>query len=1072
MINSFKNLFLIAVLTSLALCGCSNESRKARILNRADKDFAAGQFEKAEIEYLNALRLVPGDPTSIRQLGTIYFTEGRILEAYKFLQRTAEIEPENLDAQLRMGMAYLTFRKTKEARAQAEKILVKRPGDEESLLLLAEAATTQADILAVQQQIEQLRRQDKEKASYHLALGGLFLRQQQPAKAEREFKSAQALEPNSETVQLALGSLYWSRHELDQAEKAFQSAAQNAPWRSLRRLKLAEFQLKNGKIDAAKKTLEEMIKNAPDYFPAWSFLIQIAFAEKKFDDCATLVAKVLSRDPTNFDALRHSASLKLVKGDFPQAVEEFERINKIYQQVPEIQFQLARAYLLNGETPKAVKNLNLVLSADPNFTQAILLLAEIQIRQGDSVSAIPQLTQLVHHQPNIAQAHLLLASAYLLRGKTDEALAVYREMTTLFPKDPQPPTLLGIALMIGEKRTEARKAFEKSLEIEPDYLPALEQLLQLDVTEKDFAAATNRVRQQIEKNPATAQLWIFLAKIQLAQKNQTEAETSLQKALALNPDIGVTYTLLAQLYADSNRQQEALKKLTEVSGKTNNVAVLMQIGMIHDQLKNFPAARDSYEKILVTRPEFSPALNNLAYLYSEHLGQLDKAYEMAQKARQLQPYDPSTADTLGWILFKRRDYSRAIALLQESASQLPKNAEIQFHVGMTCYMMGDEESARPALEKALQSKEEFPGKAEIAQRLTILRIEEKKSVPSDVAVLKKQIEDESHDVIAANRLAGIYERNGAIDDAVKICENSLKNNPGNARILLRLAGLYAHHRKDSAKALDLAKQARNASPDDPNVSRLLSRLAYDSGDYPWALSLAQDAARKLPAAPDLNYDLARCYYAVGNVAAAQTSMQSALATGATFPGIEDAKRFLAMMNLFNNPAKMKAAGSDATQILKSEPNYIPALMVSAVALEQSGNYQEAKKQYEKILGANPLFVPVYLDLTLLCAKYRIDDPKAYDLAAKAREAFPENPDVAKILGTLAYGRKEYARAAQLLEESSRKKNQDAELFYYLGLANYNLKKSNECREALKQALNLNLAARLADDAKKVLAELR
>ena len=46
------------------------------------------------------------------------------------------------------------------------------------------------------------------------------------------------------------------------------------------------------------------------------------------------------------------------------------------------------------------------------------------------------------------------------------------------------------------------------------------------------------------------------------------------------------------------------------------------------------------------------ALNNLAVLYSDDLGQLDKAYDLAKKAREVAPNDPHIADTLGWILYK------------------------------------------------------------------------------------------------------------------------------------------------------------------------------------------------------------------------------------------------------------------------------------------------------------------------------------------------------------------------------------------------------------------------------------
>jgi len=40
-----------------------------------------------------------------------------------------------------------------------------------------------------------------------------------------------------------------------------------------------------------------------------------------------------------------------------------------------------------------------------------------------------------------------------------------------------------------------------------------------------------------------------------------------------------------------------------------------------------------------------------------------------------------------WILYHKHQYPRAATLLQESADKLPTVADIQFHLGMTHYML-------------------------------------------------------------------------------------------------------------------------------------------------------------------------------------------------------------------------------------------------------------------------------------------------------------------------------------------------------------------------------------------------
>ena len=100
-------------------------------------------------------------------------------------------------------------------------------------------------------------------------------------------------------------------------------------------------------------------------------------------------------------------------------------------------------------------------------------------------------------------------------------------------------------------------------------------------------------------------------------------------------------------------------------------------------------------------------------MYADHLNNSERALELASKARELDPNSPEVADTLGWILFGRKDYARALELLTESVARLPANPEVQFHFARASQMMGQIEPARMAFQKAAASKIDFEGKEQI-----------------------------------------------------------------------------------------------------------------------------------------------------------------------------------------------------------------------------------------------------------------------------------------------------------------------------------------------------------------------
>jgi tetratricopeptide (TPR) repeat protein len=168
---------------------------------------------------------------------------------------------------------------------------------------------------------------------------------------------------------------------------------------------------------------------------------------------------------------------------------------------------------------------------------------------------------------------------------------------------------------------------------------------------------------------------------------------------------------------------------------------------------------------------------------------------------------------------------------------------------------------------------------------------------------------------------------------------------------------------------------------------------------------------------------------------------------------------------------VQAAGR-AQNCLATKPDYLPALLVCAKAQEHQGNFKQAAEFYNNILGQYPLFMPATRNLALLYFKQLGDDQKAYDLATKARAAFSEDPQLAKVLGVLSYRHQDYPRSAQLLEESARTLTDDAEVFYYLGMARYRLNQKTQSKQELQRALALNSAASFSDEAKRVLQELK
>ena len=1059
-------LMLFTVLV-VAGAGCSRV-KKTHFLAQANRWYDSGQLDKAEIAYLNVVRVDPGNAQAIGRLGVIYFDEGRYQKAAPYLYKGSELDTNNLDLHLKLAQIYLAIGMLKEAHGESEFVLDRNPRDADAPVLFAQSVVKKDDIGATQQRLHLLA-QNSDDAAVETALGLLASSQRDFTTALTDFHRALALDSHFAAAYVALGNSFWEQNDLKGAKAAFKVATDCAPSYSPLQLPYGQFEIQSGDFVSAKNFFDGLATATPNYTPAWLGLAEVALDEKKLDDCSNALDKAFAVDPDNLSAQLLQARLDMARSDTGKATSELERLAKMYPQAPRIHYQLALAYVVDNQPNKALNQSHEALDLDPHFFEAAFLLAQLELKTGDTESAVDLLKQLVDQQPDFIQAKLMLADAYRIQNDFNSALTIYQQLEQAYPKNPQIPLLTGSAFVQQLNETAARQEFSRALQLDPGNVEAQEELAQLDLADHQFAAAQERVGQIITQNPQQAFPQILLAKIFLAQGQTNLAEKALSKASAL-PDGSSANSLLAQLYLNSGQDQKALDTLNAML-ETNpkDTTALMLIGVVQSNLKNYQGAADAYEKLLAINPQYSPALNNLAWLYSDNLGDLDKAYDLAQRARQLLPADPSTADTLGWVLFKKGQYPSALKLFQESADKLSDNAEVQFHVGITHYMLADEDASRAAFQRALDLNQAFPERNQCQACMAILNIDPKTADDSARTLLESQISARPDDPIAFGKLVAIYQQENNSARAIALCETALKANPQNVNAEILLAQLLAS--SNPQRAFELAKAAYQLKPDDMQVCATLGRMALLNGNDRWAYNLLVQASQNQPDNAQTLFDFANAAFCVGKIPDAQTAMQNALQAGPPASEANDAKIFLDLIALCQNPDQAVVAQAHVEDVLNSSPNNAPALFADAVIDTQNRNPFGAERVYEKLLALHPDCTLAQKNLAILYAQNFVEPGKAYPVAVKAREAFPDDPDVAKALGLILFQQGDYVRAADLFNTISGSTTADAELFYCLGISEFRLKNYADSRKSLQHALSLNLSGQQATDARQTLAEL-
>ncbi|KAF5407503.1 MAG: Beta-barrel assembly-enhancing protease [Candidatus Udaeobacter sp.] len=1059
------------VLAAMLVTACSKEGRKARFLSEADNYFKAGNYDKAKLAYLNVLRLDPQNALAFERIGAMWQDDGALLRAGEFLKRASELDPKNVQNRIRLARCYVATGRFADGTKEALKVLEQAPDNGDAIIALTEAARTKEDIEAAEKQLQKFPK--KNDVSFYLASANLSFSGGNLSAAGNALQQALAADPKSSAAHMAMGNLHLVQKDLKQAGDEFKKAADLVPVRSIERLKYAAFKSGTGGAEETRRVATDMTSQAPDYLPGWILLAELASNDKKYDEALSLLENVFSRDAENIDGRRLQGNVLLAKGDTKKAVDVLERLDQTYPDAALIKYQLARAYVQSNNMNQAMLALDQAVSINPNYDDAVLLLAQINLGTGHGDKVIEPMTRLLKRRPDLRNAALLLAGAYGSLDRFDDAAIVLQEAAKLAPNDPQPQIALGLTCRQAKRNDEARQAFEKAAQLAPDNLFPIDQLIELDLLDKHFDAARQRIRSQFQKTPNLPAGHYWEGKILAAEGKWDLAEAELQRTLQLDPNFSGAYDLLVQTYLATNRLPQAVNELQAMLAKNpNNTPSLMTLALVYEKMKDYPKARDAYEKLLATTPNFVPALNNLAYLYSEYLNNLDKAYDLAGKARALLGQDASVGDTFGWVLYKRGDYQQALPVLQESAQKAGDNPEIQFHLGMTAYMMGQTDLAKAALKKAASATKDFPGKDETKRRLALLESGATASPQLSVSQLEAMAKEQPNDVIVQMRLGEAYEKQGAVDKAAGAFEQALKLNPKLVAAPTRLAQLNAGPLQNKEKALAYAKKARELAPTDPQVAGILGKVAYDSGNFTWSYSVLQEAVRQRANDPSILHDLAWAAYSLGKVNEARDAMQKVLTDNLNSSQAADAKKFLALAALDENPKGLIAAESELQKELKSNPEYVPALMAQAALDAQHGQTKPATEIYSDILRRLPDFAPAQKRLAAIYADNPDDLIKAYDLAMKARKTLSDDPELARTLAELNFKRKEFTYAIQLFQQSAANQPLPPKDLYYLGMAQLQTKQDAKGRETLEHALAAGLQDPLAQEARQRLAESR
>ena len=220
---TFLSVLLAAV---FLLGGCTNpEKAKAEHVSKGEAFLKDAKFQEASIEFRNAVQI--DDSLAAAHWGLARAYEGleRFQETFEELRKTASLDPNNLEARIKLGNYYIAGSKgspelISEAERLAKEILDKDQNHIEGHILKGSVLFAQAKRDEAFAELNRAVELDPKRSESYLSLARFYIVNNEPAKAEETFKRAISVNNNFALTHTEYGKslVQWNRFPEAEAE--------------------------------------------------------------------------------------------------------------------------------------------------------------------------------------------------------------------------------------------------------------------------------------------------------------------------------------------------------------------------------------------------------------------------------------------------------------------------------------------------------------------------------------------------------------------------------------------------------------------------------------------------------------------------------------------------------------------------------------------------------------------------------------------------------------------------------------------------------------------------------------
>jgi len=736
------------VLLTLLAAACGPDAKKKKALEGGNKYFEKGQYKQARLMYLNAIKADPRFGEAYYKLALTNLRLGAYAEAVGNLQRTVEMQPENLDAHSKLADIYLNVYSSNPAKnkaymndirdlsARMEKrgkgsyedlrlraFLALADGKPEAGLALFREAdkkkpneptlelTIARTMLALKQTdeaaayIRALIAKDKTFGASYDLLYGIAMLQGKPEEAEKVLVLRVANNPKDAANRLRLAAHYFVNQKAAEMEKVLSETLARRGEFPNAFMDVADFYYRVRDYERAAATYLEGAKQDSGRARAFEKrLVEVRVAQNRSTEALELCEKILKEDPKDHEAIAMRASLWLYAGKPDQINTAINELISVVNKMPEnfvLRYNLGRALMSKGDIDSARVQFVDALKYRKDYLPARIALAQILVTRGEYAAAMSASNEIMQLDPANQYARLIKSHAFLAQGKFAESKGVLEETLKINPDQRDAKYQLGYVHFKEGKMKEAEARFQEVFAQTPPDMRGLMGLTEVYTAQGQFDRALKMLDEAIQKYPKASMLQVAWGNIAVRAGKFDDGVAKFRQVLAEDPKNFDLHMRIAEAFrqkGDVPQAIDAWKKAGELM--PNHILPIINRAMALDQVNRRSEAAPLYLQVLKTQPDNVVALNNYSYYLADQGNDLDLALSYAQKAKSKAPTDPMIADTLGFVYLKKNLPQNAASIFLELTGKYPKVALFHIRLATAHLQAGEKDKARRVLDDA------------------------------------------------------------------------------------------------------------------------------------------------------------------------------------------------------------------------------------------------------------------------------------------------------------------------------------------------------------------------------------